>query len=123
MPFGGNAQDAGLTAAYEAYVAASSGDDADAKAAAEAAFRAECERVGTPDLDGCIAIATGAARPLPNRHPPLKPAPAEHQRPSPRGRARPAEEPRQPNRAPWSQRRRPSSSRSASSPLRSSLRR
>jgi outer membrane protein OmpA-like peptidoglycan-associated protein len=54
------AQDAGLAAAYSAYVEASSGDDADAKAAAEAALMAECQRLGIGSLDECIAVATGA---------------------------------------------------------------
>lgn len=52
------AQDAALVAAYNAYVEASSGSDADAKAAAEAAFLAAC---GLPGIDECIALATGAA--------------------------------------------------------------
>jgi len=50
------AQDAALVAAYNAYVEASSGTNADAKAAAEAAFLATC---GLPSLDECIALATG----------------------------------------------------------------
>lgn len=58
LPFSAYAQDAALTAAYEEYVTASSGDDADAKAAAEAAFLAECTRFGTPTLDECIALVT-----------------------------------------------------------------
>jgi hypothetical protein len=61
VPLTALGQDAGLTAAYNAYVEAQSGDDADAKAAAEAAFLAECQRIGAPDLQQCIAIATGAA--------------------------------------------------------------
>ena len=44
LPLTALGQDAGLTAAYNAYVEAQSGDDADAKAAAEAAFLAECQR-------------------------------------------------------------------------------
>lgn len=72
------AQDAALTAAYSAYVEASSGDDADARAAAEAAFLAECQRLGLSSLDACIAVATGAAA--------AEPAPAEEPAP-------PAEEP------------------------------
>lgn len=79
MPLAANAQDAGLAAAYNAYVSASSGDDADAKAAAEAAFLAECQRVGEPNLDACIAIATGAAGPAAEESPPAEepPPPAE----------------------------------------------
>lgn len=56
LPLPAYAQDAALTAAYEAYVTASSGDDAAAQAAAEAAFLAECARVGTPALDECKAL-------------------------------------------------------------------
>lgn len=56
------AQDAALVAAYSAYVEASSGDDADAKAAAEAEFLAVC---GLPSLNECIALATGAASAAP----------------------------------------------------------
>ena len=80
------AQDAGLVAAYNAYVEASSGDDAEAKAAAEAAFLAAC---GLPSLEECIALATGAASaepaaPAEEPAPPAEePAPAE---PAPRKR-------------------------------------
>ena len=44
MPLPAFSQDAGLTAAYNAYIEAQSGEDAEAKAAAEAAFLAECQR-------------------------------------------------------------------------------
>lgn len=80
------AQDAALTAAYSVYVEASSGSDADAKAAAEAAFLAECQRLGINGLDACIAAATGAAsteaapaaeEPAPAPEPAPEPAPAE----------------------------------------------
>ena len=88
LPLPAYAQDAALTAAYEAYVMASSGDDAEAKAAAEAAFLAECMRVGTPALDECIALVTAdgtieapdepAAEPAPVEPPAeTQPAPAE----------------------------------------------
>lgn len=90
MPLPAMAQDAGLTAAYNAYVAASSGTDADAKAAAEAAFLAECQRVGTPELEACIALATGAAAAEQPAAPAEEPAaPAEEPAP-------PAEEPAPP---------------------------
>ncbi len=91
------AQDAGLTAAYSAYVEASSGDDAEAKAAAEAALMAECQRLGLNSLEECIAVATGAATveaPAPAEEPapaPEEPAPApEEPAPAP---AEPAPEP------------------------------
>ncbi len=72
------AQDAGLVAAYNAYVEASSGDDAEAKAAAEAAFLAAC---GLPSLDECIALATGAVSAEPAA-PAEDPAPAEEPAPA-----------------------------------------
>ena len=58
------AQDAALVAAYGAYVEASSGDDADAKAAAEAEFLAVC---GLPSLEeqpgeACTLIYGGPER-------------------------------------------------------------
>lgn len=90
MPLPALAQDAGLTAAYNAYVAASSGTDADAKAAAEAAFLAECQRVGTPELEACIALATGAAAAEQPAAPAEEPAPPAEE-PAP-----PAEEPAPP---------------------------
>ena len=103
LPFAASAQDAGLTAAYEAYVAASSGDDADAKAAAEAAFLAECQRVGAPTLEECIAHrdrarargrAAPAAEPRPPKSQPLRPR-------SPLRRAEePAAEPNRPREQP-----------------------
>ncbi|OEO32337.1 hypothetical protein VW23_011885 [Devosia insulae DS-56] len=97
LPLPALAQDAGLTAAYNAYVEAQSGDDPDAKAAAEAAFLAECQRLGTPDLQQCIAIATGAA----TVEPPAPPAeeaapPAEEPAPPAEEPAPPAEEPAPP---------------------------
>lgn len=58
LPLAAQAQDAALTAAYEAYVAASSGTDADAKIAAETAFLIECTRFGKPTLDECIGFVT-----------------------------------------------------------------
>jgi len=91
------AQDAALSAAYGAYVEASSGDDAAAKAAAETAFMAECQRLGLTTLDACIAVATGAASaeapapaaeeapaaetPPPADQPAAEPAPAEEPAP------------------------------------------
>ncbi len=53
--------DPALTAAYEAYVTASSGNDDAAKAKAEAAFLAECNRLGIASLAECLALfsATG----------------------------------------------------------------
>ena len=76
LPLTAHAQDAALTAAYEAYVAASSGTDADAKAAAETAFLVECTRVGKPALDECITlVTTGAAVEAP-AEPAAEPAPA-----------------------------------------------
>jgi outer membrane protein OmpA-like peptidoglycan-associated protein len=84
------AQDAGLTAAYSAYVEASSGDDAEAKAAAEAALMAECQRLGLNSLEECIAVATGAATVE-------QPAPAEEPAPAPE---EPAPEPEEPAPAP-----------------------
>ena len=75
------AQDAALSAAYSAYVEAISGDDAEAKAAAEAAFMAECQRLGLNSLDECIAVATGAASAEPVI-PATEPAPAEEPAPT-----------------------------------------
>ena len=89
LPLPAYAQDAALTAAYEAFVAASSGGDADAKAAAEAAFLAECTRVGTPTLDECIALVTSGAAPV---APAEKPA-AEEPAPAAEAPAAPAEVP------------------------------
>lgn len=86
LPLPASAQDAGLTAAYNAYIEAQSGDDADAKAAAEAAFLAECQRVGASGLQECIAIATGAATTE-------EPAPVEEPAPPAEEAAPPAEEP------------------------------
>lgn len=74
-PLPAAAQDAGLTAAYSAYVEASSGDNADAKAAAEVALMAECERLGLKSLEECIAVATGASSVQPAA-PAEQPAPA-----------------------------------------------
>lgn len=83
------AQDAALVAAYSAYVEASSGDDAEAKAAAEAEFLAVC---GLPSLDECIALATGAVsaepaapveEPAPAEEPMAEPAPLEEPTPEP----------------------------------------
>ncbi len=54
------ASDPALMAAFEAYVAASSGTDAGAKATAEAAFLAECNRLGIQSLDECLALMGGA---------------------------------------------------------------
>jgi len=90
LPIAAYAQDAALTAAYEAYVTASSGDDADAKAAAEAAFLAECTRLGAPALDECIALVTsGAAAETPAEPAAEAPAPVE-------APAAPAEAPAEP---------------------------
>jgi len=90
LPLTALGQDAGLTAAYNAYVEAQSGDDAEAKAAAEAAFLAECQRIGAPDLQQCIAIATGAAKVEQPATPAEEPAaPAEEPAP-------PAEQPQPP---------------------------
>lgn len=76
LPLTAHAQDAALTASYEAYVAASSGTDAAAKTAAETAFLIECARVGTPALDACITlVTTGAAVETPAA-PAAEPAPA-----------------------------------------------
>jgi len=61
LPLTALAQDAALTASYEAYVAASSGTDDAAKTAAETAFLTECARVGTPVLADCFALVTGGA--------------------------------------------------------------
>jgi outer membrane protein OmpA-like peptidoglycan-associated protein len=61
FPLAAHAQDAALSAAYEAYVSASSGTDADAKTAAETAFLIECTRVGQPVLADCIALVTSGA--------------------------------------------------------------
>lgn len=101
LPMTASAQDAGLVAAYNAYVSASSGEDADAKAAAEAAFLAECQRVGVPSLDACIAVATGAApaEPAPAEATPVEEpsaepaAPVEEAAPEPEAQAEPAAEP------------------------------
>ncbi len=75
------AQDAGLVAAYNVYVEASSGGDADAKATAEAAFLAECQRLGLNGLDACIAVATGAASAEP-APPAEEPAPPVTEQPA-----------------------------------------
>ena len=83
------AQDAALVAAYSAYVEASSGDDADAKAAAEAEFLAVC---GLPSLEECIALATGAASAEPAA-PVEEPAPAAEEPAPPAEEPAPAEEP------------------------------
>lgn len=121
MPLPAMAQDAALSAAYNAYVEASSGGDAEAKAAAQAAFLAECQRAGTPDLEQCIALATGAAaaepaapaeepaapaeepappaeEPAPEPAPAEEPAPpaAEEPAPAPEAPAAPAEQPAAP---------------------------
>lgn len=53
------ASDPALIAAYESYVAASSGTDETAKANAEAAFMTECTRLGVVSLDECLALVTG----------------------------------------------------------------
>jgi outer membrane protein OmpA-like peptidoglycan-associated protein len=97
LPLPALAQDAALTAAYNAYVEASSGGDAEAKAAAEAAFLAECQRVGTPELEACIALATGAAAAEQPAAPAEEPAPpAEEPAPPAEEPAPPAEEPAPP---------------------------
>ncbi len=97
LPLTALGQDAGLTAAYNAYVEAQSGDDADAKAAAEAAFLAECQRIGAPDLQQCIAIATGAATVEQPAAPAEEPAPpAEEPAPAAEEPAPPAEAPAPP---------------------------
>ena len=97
VPLTALGQDAGLTAAYNAYVEAQSGDDADAKAAAEAAFLAECQRIGAPDLQQCIAIATGAAT-VEQPAPPAEEQPPAAEEPAPAAEepAPPAEEPAPP---------------------------
>jgi outer membrane protein OmpA-like peptidoglycan-associated protein len=97
VPLTALGQDAGLTAAYNAYVEAQSGDDADAKAAAEAAFLAECQRIGAPDLQQCIAIATGAAT-VEQPAPPAEEQPPTAEEPAPAAEepAPPAEEPAPP---------------------------
>lgn len=97
LPLTALGQDAGLTAAYNAYVEAQSGDDADAKAAAEAAFLAECQRIGAPDLQQCIAIATGAAT-VEQPAPPAEEQPPAAEEPAPAAEepAPPAEEPAPP---------------------------
>jgi len=82
LPLPAYAQDAALTAAYEAYVTASSGDDADAKATAEAAFLAECTRLETPALDECIALATSASVEAPAEPAAEEPAPAAEPAPA-----------------------------------------
>lgn len=97
LPLPALSQDAGLVAAYNAYVDAQSGDDADAKAAAEAAFLAECQRVGTPELAACIALATGAATVEQPAVPAEEPAPpAEEPAPPAEEPVPPAEEPAPP---------------------------
>lgn len=97
LPLPAYAQDAALTSAYEAYVAASSGDDADAKAETEAAFLAECARLGVPTLDECMALATaGAAVDVPAE--PTADAPAE-----PAAEASPAQSETPPTEAPAEQ--------------------
>jgi outer membrane protein OmpA-like peptidoglycan-associated protein len=101
VPLTALGQDAGLTAAYNAYVEAQSGDDAEAKAAAEAAFLAECQRIGAPDLQQCIAIATGAATVEQPAPPAEEPAPAaEEPAPPAEEPAAPAEEPAAPVKQP-----------------------
>lgn len=97
VPLTALGQDAGLTAAYNAYVEAQSGDDADAKAAAEATFLAECQRIGAPDLQQCIAIATGAAT-VEQPAPPAEEQPPAAEEPAPAAEepAPPAEEPAPP---------------------------
>jgi outer membrane protein OmpA-like peptidoglycan-associated protein len=92
-PLPAMAQDAGLVAAYNVYVEASSGGDADAKATAEAAFLAECQRLGLNGLDACIAVATGAAsaEPVPPAEEPA--APAVEEPAAPAAEPAPAEEP------------------------------
>lgn len=91
-PIPAMAQDAALVAAYSAYVEASSGDDAEAKAAAEAALMAECQRLGLNSLDECIAVATGAAPAEPAAPAAEEPAaPAAEQPPVAEQPAAPAE--------------------------------
>jgi outer membrane protein OmpA-like peptidoglycan-associated protein len=104
------AQDAALVAAYNTYVEASSGQDADAKAAAEAAFLAECQRLGLNSLEECIAVATGAvsAEPAapaeepaaPAEAPPAAEQPAEPAPAEPAPEAAPAEPAPAPEAAP-----------------------
>jgi outer membrane protein OmpA-like peptidoglycan-associated protein len=79
-----------LIAAYEAYVSAASGDDANARAAAEAAFLAECTRLGIPSLEECLAVMGGAPAPAPA---PTEPAPAEQPVEQPPAEQPPAEQP------------------------------
>ncbi|MHB1166742.1 MAG: OmpA family protein [Candidatus Nanopelagicales bacterium] len=56
QPVASPADDPALIAAYEAYVAASSGSDDAAKASTEAAFLGECNRLGVASLDECLAL-------------------------------------------------------------------
>ena len=76
-------QDAALTTAYEAYVTAESGTDADAKTAAAAAFLAECTRVGTPDIKECIALVNSGAAPAADPAAPPADQPAASEAPAP----------------------------------------
>ncbi|MGV3491491.1 MAG: OmpA family protein [Devosia sp.] len=90
------AQDAAVAAAYSAYVEASSGGDADATAAAEAALLAACAPLGITSLNECIAVATGAATvepaaPVEEPAPPAEEPPPPVEEPAP-----PAEEPAPP---------------------------
>ena len=99
-PMPAMSQDAGLAAAYSAYVEASSGDNAEAKAAAEAAFMAECQRLGLNSLDECIAVATGAASAEPAAPAAEEPAPAPAPEAPPAEEAPAAEQPAAPAETP-----------------------
>lgn len=98
-PMPAMSQDAGLAAAYSAYVEASSGDNAEAKATAEAAFMAECQRLGLNSLDECIAVATGAASAEPSAPAAEEPTPETEAPPAPADQPA-AEQPAAPAEAP-----------------------
>lgn len=59
VPLPALAQD-GLAAAYQAYVQAQDHGDAEAKAAAKAKLRAECQAAGVADFDDCVSIGIDA---------------------------------------------------------------
>ncbi|KQW80371.1 hypothetical protein ASC89_09830 [Devosia sp. Root413D1] len=71
------ASDPALIAAFEAYVSAGSGGDANAKATAEAAFLAECNRLGIQSLDECLALMGGAPAPVAPAEPATPAEPAQ----------------------------------------------
>ena len=79
------AQDAALIDAFNQYIAASSSDDADAKANAESALQAACEGAGISNIDDCIAqIQSGSVSAPPHQPRPQRPHQNQRRNPLPR---------------------------------------